>query len=157
MMRIATLTLSSFLFMGCQSLKPFSEYSQVSAATYDDVKWVSAFNQKGEFLSLYKDIERADFEFHLNGEENLLSQRKEGVDFLLPKRRANSSSNKLFYDAFIVVQFHKVAQLAQVDEKVSRVNAYFFSSGAKRVLITGLRGSGVSIYSDKISKSNNRQ
>ena len=143
---LVTFAFVTILLVSCQSRQVTPA---LSSATYDGVRWISAFDQRDSFLRLEKEIERADFEFHLDGEEILLSQSKKYADFALPSLGDPLSRDSRFEDAFVVVQLRKLAQMEQVEKKVVRINAYFFFNGAKRVLVTGFRGSGRSIYSDK--------
>jgi predicted AAA+ superfamily ATPase len=66
-------------------------------------------------------------------------------------------ANQRKYPGFVVVQLHKLAQIDEVESRVTRINEFFFGCGAERVLVTGFRGMGRSIYSDKIEKRRKTQ
>jgi len=146
------------LLAGCRSVSP-TGYVDLIPGRHDRVGFYSAFDDWRGFESLENEIGEADFEFHLDEQDRLIPASGSSENGLsLPPYSAMRHDAHVQRDrtcrGFVVVQFHKFAQIDAVEQKVSRVNDYFFSRGAQRVLVTGFRGSGRAIYSDKVTKPN---
>ena len=149
------------LLAGCRSVSP-TGYVELIPGRHDRVGFYSAFDDWRGFESLEKEIGEADFEFHLDEVDRLIPASGSSENSLLLPPSAAAGSEALTrsdrtFRGFVVVQLHKLAQIDSVEQKVSRVNDYFFSRGAQRVLITGFRGSGRAVYSDKVTKPNKQR
>lgn len=136
------------LLPGCQSTTLISKVETVSGA-YGNTDWIGVSDRRG-LDKLQQVIAAADYEFHLDDEGELEpvngSHRR---PFKLPRIFMNGGGGQGQFPGFVVVQLHKLAQIDEVDAKVSCVNEFFFAQGADRVLVTGIRGSGRQIYSDR--------
>ena len=150
--RVATGVLAIFWSASCSNTEPTS-CSFTSAGAYDSIEWVGGRDHNG-FARLEDTIAEADAEFYLDGEDMLKRQNSHEPPFLLPRSGGSKIDFSNSYTGFIVVQLHKLAQIEDVDLKVSRINDFFFSRGVDRVLVTGFRAMGRSVYSDKIRETN---
>ena len=127
-----------------------------SCASNYEPRWGNQFysmiNDERELTTLEQDITKADYEYHYDGDNKLINlgrppQPYDGV--ILTLNQPSGFSLNKDSSGFVVVQLHKLAQIDSVQSKVDRINEYFFTRGADRVLVTGFRGSGRQVYSDK--------
>lgn len=153
-MYLRILTISSLVLWlaSCHSTAPISQPSTASGP-YDHIDWVGGRDDNG-FTILEIVIARSDYEFHLDGDNRLLPADSKGRSLTLPRTSSAGNRDNRHFPGFVVVQLHKLAQIDDVEDKVLRINEFFFARGANRVLVTGFRGMGRSIYSDKIKKTN---
>lgn len=121
---------------------------------YGNTEWVGGADDKG-FTKLHEVIAQADFEFYLDDDDQLKpAGGLNKTTIRLPRSIGDKDTVHGRFPGFVVVQLHKLAQIDGVEERVARVNDYFFAEGAHRVLVTGFRGNGRAIYSDRIKKPN---
>jgi len=103
------------------------------------------------FTRLCTDSDSADLQLEYTGERKLISHQ-EGIQ--IPTHRNISELSDYFGSQdkkeFAVVALHKLAQIESVEETVLEINALLFSSGYQRVLVTGYRGFGREVYSDRV-------
>ena len=151
-MHFRILTIFSFVLWlaSCHSAIPVAQLSTVSGP-YDQIDGVGG-RDDNRFALLEDVIARSNFEFYLDGDDRLLPADSKGRSLALPRTSSAGNRDHRHFPGFIVVQLHKLAQIDDVEDKVLRINDFFFSRGANRVLVTGFRGMGKSIYSDKIKK-----
>lgn len=135
------IVLASAAMVACRP-DPTAPEPALAPAKFDQAGGYSLWDEPGAFRELEAEIRRADFEFHLDGDDQLIP--------IGHSTGRNAPGHELRYPGFVVVQLHKLAQIRGVETKVRRVNGYFFGRGAQRVLVTGFAGSGRSIYSDKV-------
>jgi hypothetical protein len=139
------------LISGCQNTMVISQVTTASGP-YGNTEWIGGADDKG-FTKLHEVIAQAAFEFYLDDDDQLEPVR--GINktaIRLPRSIGDAATVQTRFPGFVVVQLHKLAQIEGVDERVARVNDYFFAAGAHRVLVTGFRGNGRAIYSDRIRK-----
>lgn len=147
--RLFGIALTLHWLVSCQSASPVSE-SRPGA--YDGMEWIQGGDQAA-FAALEEEIARADFEFHLDDEDRLLpAGRSTGPPLVLAPSRSSIIEGQGRFQGFVVVQLHKLAQIDDVEDRVARINEFFFGHGAGRVLVTGFRGFGRSIYADRMKK-----
>lgn len=145
--------LALILISGCQNTTLISKVETISGS-YGNTDWVRGSDSTG-FSKLEDVIAQADYEFYLDQDELLdpvNGSHKSPIS--LPRTTENVVEGRRAFPGFVVVQLHKLAQIDEVDARVMRVNQYFFAQGADRVLVTGFRGIGRQIYSDRIKKPN---
>lgn len=146
------------IFTGCQHTPPTTT-RQFIPGEFGKIQGFSARTERASYHHLENVIESADFEFHLDDEDQLTASELNppGSFELLGHTSIDlKSGSKKQFPGFVVVQLHKLAQIDDVKKRVARVNDFFFARDSSRVLVTGFRGMGKSIYSDKI-KQNFRQ
>jgi len=132
-----------------------SAFLSLSACNYNHSPiWQNRFyggfqHSEKEWCALQKDIAKADHNYDHSGELRSSGDKPSphaGINVF----QANPQS-KIIKDSkgFVVVQLSKAEQVESIRLKVSKLNDFFFTRGADRVLITGYRGSGTRVYSDK--------
>lgn len=145
--------LAAFLLVNCQTTS-LTTQTEIAPGPYDRIEWISGRDEAG-FLELQEEIDRANFEFHLDHEEKLIpADSSMGKELRLSRLVGVGIIDRRKFPGFVVVQLHKLAQIDDVESRVRRINEFFFAQGSERVLVTGFRGMGRSIYSDKIKKPN---
>ena len=147
--------LAMTLFTGCQHTQP-TITRQFIPGEFEKIQGFSARTERASYVHLENVIESADFEFHLDHEDQLSSSElnpHESFELFRHTSIGLNSGSKKQFPGFVVVQLHKLAQIDDVEDRVARVNDFFFARGSTRVLVTGFRGMGKSIYSDKVKIS----
>jgi hypothetical protein len=151
--RISPAFIALSLISGCQNTTIISQVA-TSSGPYGNTEWIGGADDKG-FTKLHEVIAQAGFEFHFDDDDQLEPVRGlNKTTITLPRSVGDTATVQARFPGFVVVQLHKLAQIEGVDERVARVNDYFFAGGAHRVLVTGFRGNGRAIYSDRIKKPN---
>ena len=154
--RIIPAFIALSMISGCRNTIVISEVATASGQ-YGKTEWVGFFDDQGvsKLHKLHEVIEQADFEFYLDHDDQLEPVRGSHKQTIrLPRSIGDTDAGQERFTGFVVVQLHKLAQIEKLDERVSRVNQFFFAEGANRVLVTGFRASGRAIYSDRIKKPN---
>ena len=144
------------VFSGCHNSAPMID-NAFQPGEFAETGGISAFKDPVEYDKLDAAIKSADFEFHLDERDRLTSMIPSPSDSFEKYRHiafnlGSPSTDGQQFPGFVVVQLHKLAQVDAVDHRVNQVNAFFFSRGSSRVLVTGFRGWGRSIYSDKFAQ-----
>lgn len=151
--RTFPLVFALILISGCQSTTLISKVETISGS-YGNTAWIGGADSTA-FSKLENVIAQADYEFYLDQNEHLDPMHGSHMTPIsLPRTIEHVVDGRRAFPGFVVVQLHKLAQIDDVDARVMRVNQYFFAQGADRVLVTGFRGFGRQIYSDKIKKPN---
>ena len=149
MCRLLGLALTLHCLVSCQTASSVSEYTP---GDYDGIAGTH-LRDRAAFTALEEVIAGADFEFHLDDEDRLLpAGRSSGPPLVLPQSPSSIKKDRHRFQGFVVVQLYKLAQIDGVTDRVARINEFFFAHGADRVLVTGFRGFGRSIYSDRMKK-----
>jgi hypothetical protein len=150
--RIFPILIAMALIAGCQNTILISQVATASGP-YGNTHWIGLDDKR--FAKLHEVISQADFEFYLDDDDKLEPVHgSHKTTISLPRPIGNTVIEQGDFPGFVVVQQHKIAQIYDVDERVRHVNQFFFAKGADRVLVTGFRGSGRQIYSDRIKKPN---
>ena len=137
------------LISGCQNTTHISKVETIFGP-YGNNDWIGG-SDSTSFSKLEDAIAQADYEFHLDQDERLDPVKGfHGKPISLPRTMEDMVDGRRAFPGVVVVQLHKLAQIDEVDARVMRVNQYFFAQGADRVLVTGFRGFGRQIYSDRI-------
>ena len=153
MSRTFSFVFALILISGCQSTTLISKVETISGS-YGNADWIRG-SDSTSFSKLEDVIAQADYEFYLDEDEQLDPVNgSHKTPILLPRTIEDVIEGRRAFPGFVVVQLHKLAQIDDVDARVIRANQYFFAQGADRVLVTGFRGSGRQIYSDRIKKPN---
>ena len=141
------------LISGCHNTTLVSKVDTISGS-YGNTDWIRG-SDSTRFSKLENVIAQADYEFYLDQDERLDPVNgSHKTPIPLPRTIEDVVEGQRAFPGFVVVQLHKLAQIDEVDARVMRVNQYFFAQGADRVLVTGFRGFGRQIYSDRIKKPN---
>lgn len=153
--RALTVYALAVCFIGCQAHQDrlFPSGVATSAGPYSGVDWVG-LGEGADFENFENEIKKANFEFYLDDEDELeCVQGPPQRPFKLPNGGGEVTNSEWVFSGFVVVQLHKLAQLDEVNLRVSRLNDFFFAHGAERLLVTGFRGFGRTIYSDQVKES----
>lgn len=139
------------LISSCQNTTLISKVETISGH-YGNTDWIKG-SDSTSFSKLEDVIAQADYEFYLDQDDRLDPVNgSHKTPISLPRTIEDVVEGRRAFPGFVVVQLHKLAQIDEVDARVMRVNQCFFAKGADRVLVTGFRGFGRQIYSDRIKK-----